>query len=474
MKKGDESSFEFVPVNSWTSMTEEDRQEIFAFCEGYKKFLDTAKTEREAVAAMVETFAQQGFLDFQTVISGQVSPKPGMKFYYNNRGKSLLAAVIGQEGPEAGFSIVGSHLDAPRLDWKPNPLYEESDFVYAKTHYYGGIKKYQWTAIPLALHGVVVKQDGSVVNVTIGEKEEDPVFTITDLLPHLASDQMQKTGVKLISGEQLNVTIGSIPALREEDEESCSVKKGILSLLHSRYGIRERDFASAELEVVPAFLARDIGLDRGLVGGYGQDDRVCAYTSFEAMLQLSQTPRRTAICFFSDKEEIGSVGTTGARSNLLETFVAELCYAMRPQEAPLVVTRRCLMASKMLSADVTAAFDPNYGEVSEKRNESYCGRGIAIAKYTGSRGKSGASDASAELVAEIISLFDSNNVPWQISEMGKVDQGGGGTIAQYMADLGIDVLDCGTAVLSMHAPFEVTSKADVYWTYRAYLSFFQR
>lgn len=468
-----EDSLEFTPVNSWTKMKEEDRQKIFAFCEGYKKYLDVAKTEREAVDVMVSCLAEKGFLNFQAVIDGKLAPKAGMKFYYNNRGKSLLAAVIGEEGPEAGFSIIGSHLDAPRLDWKPNPLYEENDFVLAKTHYYGGIKKYQWTAIPLALHGVVIRKDGTKVAISIGEKEEDPVFTITDLLIHLAADQMQKVGSKLISGEQLNVMIGSVPAFQGEEEEAQSAKRAILQLLQDRYGICERDFASAELEVVPAFPARDVGLDRGLVGAYGQDDRVCAYTSFQAMLDLEGTPRRTAICFFSDKEEIGSVGTTGARSNLLENFIAELCYAMKPNGSPMLA-RRCMTASKMLSADVTAAYDPSFSDVSERRNESYCGRGIALAKYTGARGKSGASDASAELVAEITSLFDADNIPWQISEMGKVDQGGGGTIAQYMADLGIDVLDCGTAVLSMHAPFEVTSKTDVYWTYRAYLSFFRR
>ncbi len=466
-------SLSYELKNGWKAMSAEHRTAAMAFCQDYIQFLNAAKTERESVSVMVTMLQQAGFADFSSYIDGTRPLKPGTKIYWINRDKALLAAVIGEQDPTLGMNMVGAHVDAPRLDFKPNPLCDDGGFVMAKTHYYGGIKKYQWVATPLAIHGVVVRQDGSKLTLSIGERAGDPVFYISDLLPHLAGDQMNNTASKVISGEQLKVVLGSVPACDDgDDAESCALKENLLQLLHDQYGLAERDFLRAEIEVVPAFKAGDVGLDRSLVGGYGQDDRVCSYTGLRALMDLKDVPARTAVCYLSDKEEIGSVGNTGARANWLENFVLELCHLWNPAYE-MVALRRALASTRFLSADVTAAFDPCYPEVYEKANSAFVGCGVAIAKYTGARGKSGASDASAELVASVIDAFDRASVPWQVAELGKVDAGGGGTIAQFMTDIGMDVLDCGVPVISMHSPYEVTSKADVYWTYRAYQAFLQ-
>lgn len=466
-----DKKFAYELKNGWQAMSENDRTASMDFCKDYIQFLNDAKTERESVQVMVAMLLQHGFVNFDTYLSGERTLKPGDKIYWVNREKALLAAVIGTADPTKGMHMVGAHIDAPRLDFKPNPLCEDSGFVMAKTHYYGGIKKYQWVAVPLAIHGVVIRKDGSKLELNIGEKAGDPVFYISDLLPHLAGDQLGKTASKVIAGEQLQVVLGSIPEQEDEAENvKTSLKETFLGLINREYGLTEGDFLRAEIEVVPAYPAGDVGLDRGLVGGYGQDDRVCSYTGLRALMDLNSIPEKTAVCYLSDKEEIGSVGNTGARANWLENFVLELCHAWNPSYE-MVALRRALSSTKFLSADVTAAYDPCYPEVYEKGNSAFAGCGVAIAKYTGSRGKSGASDASAELVAHVIDVFDGENIPWQIAELGKVDAGGGGTIAQFMTDIGMDVLDCGVPVISMHSPYEVTSKADVYWTYRGYRAF---
>ena len=468
---------EYKAKDGWQITDAEGRKAVFNFNEDYKKFLDNAKTEREATAELVKQAKAAGFICLDDYICGDKVDEdcaPGTKVYSVNRGKSCAFAVIGKEDPMLGMNMVGSHIDSPRLDFKPAPIYEDSGFVLAKTHYYGGIKKYQWVATPLSLHGVIILHGGRTVNVCIGEDESDPVLYISDLLPHLSQDQMAKPAHSAISGEMLNVMLGSVtPEKAPEGEEDKSLKTSILELLNSKYGITEGDFFRAELEIVPAAKAKDVGLDRGLVGAYGQDDRVCAYTSFRALLDLDIVPEKTTVVYMSDKEEIGSVGNTGARSCWLENLCLELVHLFNSNYG-MLETRRAMANTRFLSADVTAAFDPTFPEVSEKLNVSFCGKGIAFAKYTGSRGKSGASDASAELVADVLDVLDAANIPWQLTEMGKVDVGGGGTIAQFMADLGMDVLDCGTPVISMHSPFEVTSKADVYWSYRAYLAFMLR
>lgn len=464
-------SLSYEAKNGWQVMSDSQRKDAMLFCNDYIQFLNDAKTEREAVQVMVEMLRNHGFTDFSENISGNKTLQPGDKVYWVNREKALLAAVIGKQDPTLGMNMVGAHIDAPRLDFKPNPLCEDGGFVLAKTHYYGGIKKYQWVAVPLALHGVVIRKDGTKLELRIGEAAGDPVFYISDLLPHLASDQMGKTGAKVVAGEQLQVVLGSIPDQGEdEDSKKNSLKENLLKLIYECYEITESDFLRAEIEIVPAFRAGDVGLDRSLVGGYGQDDRVCAYTGLRALTDMTEVPEKTAVCYLSDKEEIGSVGNTGARANWLENFVLELCHAWNPSYE-MVALRRALSATRFLSADVTAAYDPCYPEVYEKGNTAYAGGGVAIAKYTGSRGKSGASDASAELVASVVDVFDGEDIPWQVAELGKVDAGGGGTIAQFMTDIGMDVLDCGVPVISMHSPYEVTSKADVYWTYRAYGAF---
>ncbi|MBQ3054484.1 MAG: aminopeptidase [Oscillospiraceae bacterium] len=435
-----------------TELSDAERAEMTALCKDYCDFITKAKIEREAVAESVQLAQAAGFVPY---VSG-MSLKAGDRIYYNNRGKGLMLAVIGTDPIDSGAAIVAAHIDAPRIDLKQNPLYESEELCLFKTHYYGGIKKYQWPAIPLELHGVVALKDGSVVTVSVGNQADDPIFTITDLLPHLGKDQMTKTMAEGVQGEALNVLIGSQPS----DAEKDAVKANILSLLNESYGIEEEDFISAELCVVPAFPARDLGFDRSMIGGYGQDDRVCAYPALRAILECT-APRRTAVCILADKEEIGSEGVTGMKSKAFDRFMEDIAVSLGG-------TLRALFANSFcLSADVSAAFDPTYPEVTEKRNTARLNYGVCLCKYTGSRGKSGASDASAEVVAFVRRIFDEANVKWQMCELGKVDQGGGGTVAMYMAERNIDTIDAGVPVLSMHAPFETVAKFDVYMTYRA-------
>ncbi len=449
-------------VTGWENISEENKQNIFKFSDEYIYFLNKVKTEREAVGFVKKMLDENGFKDINT----KESIKPGDKVYYINREKSLYAAVIGTKKLEDGLNLLGAHIDSPRLDLKPNPLYEDTGFAYLKTHYYGGIKKYQWTTIPLAIHGVIVKSNGEKITISIGEDEEDPIFTITDLLPHLATEQMDKKLKDGINGEDLNLLIGSIPD--SDKDESEKVKLNILKLLNEKYGIKEIDFVSSELEIVPAFKARSLGFDRSMVAAYGQDDRVCAYTCVRAMLDV-ENPEKTAVCILSDKEEIGSYGNTGMESHVFDMFISELLNKAGENRPNLLEKVFC--NSKMLSADVDAGLDPIYASVSEKNNAAYIGHGIGLNKYTGARGKSGASDANAEYVAEVRGIFEKAGIPYQVSELGRVDIGGGGTIAFILADKGIDVIDCGVPVLSMHAPFEVTSKFDVYCAYKAYSAF---
>ncbi len=455
--------------NVWEEVESKQRDEAYEFCEGYKKFLDISKTEREFVENTVDLIKEKGFISFEEIKAQGIRLETGMRIYNVIRNKAIILSVIGLENPIHGVNLLGAHIDSPRIDIKQNPLYEDSDFALLKTHYYGGIKKYQWVTIPLAMHGVVIKKDGQTVKVNIGEAEEDPVFTITDLLPHLAQKQMQEKMSDGITGESLNILFGSVPYIDDEKKVKEKVKLNILNILNEKYGIVEEDFLSAELEIVPAFKAKDIGLDRGLVGAYGQDDRVCAYTSVKAMLDM-ENPKRTAVCVLTDKEEVGSMGNTGAQSRFLENFLANLCNLTNENYNDLML-RNCLDYSKMLSSDVDAGYDPTYPEVSEKRNAGFLGRGVIITKFTGSRGKSGASDANAEYVGEVRKILNDNNIIWHTAELGKVDLGGGGTIAQYVANLGMDVVDCGVPILSMHAPFEVASKIDIYMAYKAYIAF---
>jgi len=448
----------------WEGIEKEKKEEIFLYCTNYMEFLNKSKTEREIVKSAKEIAEANGFKN----IREYESLKAGDKVYYNNRDKSMYLAVIGENSIEKGINIIGSHGDSPRLDLKPNPLYEESGFAYFKTHYYGGIKKYQWAAIPLAIHGIIVKPNGEKIDVVIGENEEDPIFTITDLLPHLAQEQMERKLKEGIKGEDLNLLIGSIPY--ENEKGADSVKLNIMSILNEKYGITEIDFVSSELEIVPAFRARSMGLDSSMVAAYGQDDKVCVYTSLTAMMELNN-PKTTAICIISDKEEIGSMGNTGMESHVFDTFISEILNKLGINRPNLLDQVFC--NSKMLSADVDAAYDPIYASVYEKNNAGFLGKGIGLNKYTGARGKSGASDANAEFVAMIRNIFEKENVKYEFSELGKVDIGGGGTIAYILANKGIDVIDCGVPVLSMHAPYEVTSKFDIYEAYRAYLAFWK-
>ncbi len=450
----------FTPKHAVKQMSAGEVSGADSFCEGYMNFLDAAKTEREAVNEAVELARSNGFRKFEW---GKYYPE-GSKIYFNNRGKSLILAVIGSLGLSAGARIAAAHVDSPRLDLKPNPVYEADEMAFFKTHYYGGIKKYQWTAIPLSLHGVVAKKDGTIVNVNIGEDEADPKFVITDLLIHLSGEQMKNTLADGIKGEALNILIGSRPF--DDSAESENIKLNILHILNEKYGITEADFQSAELEAVPAFKACDIGLDRSLIGAYGHDDRVCAYPALMALLDSEDT-ENTAVCVLTDKEETGSEGNTGLESCYLRYFIEDL--AKSEGLDPNVV----LSLSKCLSADVNAAYDPNYGDVYEKNNASFINRGVVITKYTGARGKSGTSDCSAEFMAEVRALLDENEVCWQTGELGKVDAGGGGTVAKFIARMNVDVVDVGVPVLSMHAPFEVVSKLDVYAAYRAFLEFFR-
>ena len=428
------------------------------YCEGYKAYLDAAKTEREAVATAIVLAEQKGFVPF--VIGKQYNA--GDKVYFNNRGKTVAFAVIGKEKADKGINITAAHVDSPRLDLKPNPLYEELELALFKTHYYGGIKKYQWTALPLALHGVFAKKDGSVVEVNIGEDDADPKFVINDLLPHLAREQSKRTLSDGIRGEELNVLIGSMPF--KSDEGSELVKLNILKILNEKYGVTEEDFLSAELELVPAAKACDIGFDRSLIGAYGQDDRVCAYPALTAILDVA-VPQKTAIAILTDKEEIGSMGNTGLQSDFLPHVVHDICLMQGCDETV------ALRNSKCLSADVNAGTDPTFQDVMERRNASFLNYGVVVTKYTGGGGKSSTSDASAEYVAEVRAMLDKAGIIWQTGELGRVDAGGGGTVAMYVANLGVDVIDLGVPVLSMHAPYETTSKLDVYMCYRAMYEF---
>ena len=449
--------------NGWKSKSEEEKSNILEYAKGYMNYMNCSKTEREIVASSKKIAEQNGFQD----IANCQELKSGDKVYYINREKSMYLAIIGEEPIENGLNIIGAHADSPRLDLKPNPLYEDTEFAYFKTHYYGGIKKYQWTTIPLAIHGIIVKTNGEKINICIGEDLEDPIFTITDLLPHLAQDQMKKKATEVIDGEDLNLLIGSIPF---EADVSEKVKLNILHILNEKYGVTEVDLLSSELELVPAMPCRSMGFDNSMIAGYGQDDKICVYSSLTALMNI-ENPKRTAVCIISDKEEIGSMGNTGMESHVFDTFISELLNKIGVNRPNLLEKVFC--NSKMLSADVDAALDPIYSSVSERNNSSYLGRGIGLNKYTGARGKSGASDANAEFVAEVRKILEQNHIAYQIAELGKVDVGGGGTIAYILANKGIDVIDCGVPVLSMHSPYEVTSKLDLYEAYRAYEAFWR-
>ncbi|MBQ4549523.1 MAG: aminopeptidase [Oscillospiraceae bacterium] len=442
-----------APKNGYARLSADDRAEMEVFAKGYAAFIDACKTEREAVSWAVAELKKRGFTE---LVPG-MNLKPGDRVYRNNRGKSLMAAVIGSESMNTGARICAAHIDSPRLDIKPNPLYEDAGLAFLKTHYYGGIKKYQWVTVPLALHGVVCRKDGTSVTVTIGEDENDPILMITDLLPHLAADQMQKTAATAIVGEQLNILLGSEPL---QGEGSDLVKLHMMKLLNEKYGIIEEDFLSAELSIVPAMKCREVGLDRSMLGAYGHDDRVCGYNCLYPLLTLDM-PKHTAVCLLADKEEIGSVGVSGMQSHAFETFIHDLCHATRGS------LYRCFENSFCLSADVSNAFDPNFAETSDRRNSAMLNMGVSIFKYTGSKGKGGCSDASAEAMGYIRSVLDKAGVIWQVGELGKVDQGGGGTVAAFMANRNIVTVDAGVPVLSMHAPMEIVSKLDCYMSMRA-------
>ena len=451
--------------SGWLETEDEKFSKIFEFCEGYMKFLNISKTEREFAANAKKVAEENGFRDINQI----EKLNSGDKVYFVNREKSIYFAVIGEEKLENGLNIVGAHIDSPRLDLKPNPLYEDGELAYFNTHYYGGIKKYQWTTIPLSIHGVIIKSNGEKITVNIGESETDPIFTITDLLPHLAKEQEAKRLREAIDGENLDLLVGSIPIL--DDETKNKVKLNILKILNEKYGITEKDFVSSELELVPAFKARSLGFDYGMVAAYGQDDKVCSYTALKALMEIER-PQKTAVCILSDKEEIGSMGNTGMESHVFDYFISELLNKTGENRPNLLEKVFCY--SKMLSSDVDAGFDPLYASVSDRDNSGYLSKGITLNKYTGARGKSGASDANAEYVAYIRNLFETNNIKYQVSELGKVDVGGGGTIAYILANKGVDVIDCGVPVLSMHAPYEVTSKFDIYEVYRAYKAFWTK
>lgn len=451
--------------SGWKDLDENTKNKVFALSKRYMDFLNVSKTEREFIKNARKMADEHGFRDIMEFSS----LKPGDKVYFVNREKSMYLAIIGEESIENGIHIIGSHVDSPRLDLKPNPLCEEGGLAYFKTHYYGGIKKYQWTTIPLSIHGVLVKANGEKMEVNIGEDENDPIFTITDLLPHLAQAQMEKKLKDGVEGENLSLLVGSIPY----DEKECTeqVKLNVLNILNKKYGITEADFTSSELELVPQFKARSLGFDESMVVAYGQDDKVCAFTSLAAMMELTNV-KKTAVCILSDKEEIGSMGNTGMESHMFDFFVSEVLNKLGVNRPNLLDKVFCF--SKMLSSDVDAGYDPLYASVSDKHNAGFIGKGISLNKYTGARGKSGASDANAEYVAWVRNVLESNCIKYQVAELGKVDIGGGGTIAYILANKGTDVIDCGVPVLSMHAPYEVTSKFDVYEAYRTYGAFWSQ
>lgn len=449
----------------WKSYTQEDKEKLEALAEGYRSFLDKGKTERECVAEAVRIAEKKGYVNLEEILAAGKTLKAGDKVYAVCMKKTVAMFNLGTRPLEEGMVILGAHVDSPRMDIKQNPLYEDAGLAFLDTHYYGGIKKYQWVTVPLAIHGVAVKKDGTVIDVVIGEDKEDPVFCVTDLLIHLAGEQLDKKGAKVVEGEALDILFGSIPLA---DKEKDAVKEGVLAILKEKYGIEEDDFLSAELEVVPAGEARDCGIDRSMVIGYGQDDRVCAYTSLEAMLEVDKT-EKTTCCLLVDKEEIGSVGATGMQSRFFENTVAEILDRMGGfSELEL---RRTLANSRMLSSDVSAAYDPAYASVFEKKNTAYFGKGIVFNKYTGSKGKVASNDANAEYLGSIRQMMDKHKVAFQTAEIGKVDAGGGGTIAYIMSLYGMEVIDSGVAVLSMHAPWEVTSKADIYEAKKGYVAF---
>ncbi len=451
--------------NVYKEMTPDERREMMDMCDEYRGFLDAGKTERECVKEAIKMAEENGFVPFKSLDS----LKPGDRIYFVNRKKNILLAVIGNGDITEGVNIVGAHIDSPRLDLKPNPLYQSKEMALLKTHYYGGIKKYQWTATPLAMHGVAYTKDGEQVEICIGEAEDDPVFCITDLLPHLAKDQMAKKLGDAIEGEALNILIGGM-GVNDTDIDD-SVKYNVLNILNITYGITEESFLSAEIELVPSQKAKNVGVDSSFVGGYGQDDRVCAFTALKSIFEVKE-PKKTALCLLVDKEEIGSTGNTGMLSKFFDMALAELIEKLTGK-CDIVTYNKVIRNSACMSSDVSAAVDPNYESAFERQNSSYAGHGMALMKYTGARGKSGASDASSEFVHEIISIMNKNGVIWQTCELGKVDQGGGGTIAMYVANLNMDVIDCGVPVLSMHSPFEVTAKGDIYMAYKAYKAFYK-
>lgn len=459
--------------NVWEKYPEGNkRNKVFEFAEEYRKFISSCKTERECVTDFINRAKAAGFVDLNQIIKEKTKLKAGDKVYANNIGKGLALFVMGKESLEKGMNILGAHIDSPRMDLKQDPLYEDNDFAMLDTHYYGGIKKYQWVTLPLALHGVIAKKDGTLVPVNIGDKPEDPVFGVSDLLIHLSSEQMEKKAAKVIEGENLDLIIGSIPVSEKEKEEKDTIKEkvkaNIMKILEKEYGIEEEDFLSAEIEVVPAGDARDYGFDRSMIMGYGHDDRVCAYPSFMAVMEM-KNPELTSVCLLVDKEEIGSVGASGMQSRFFENTVAEIINAAGDYSELKV--RRALKNSKVLSSDVSAAFDPNFPSVMTKRNTAYFGKGLVFNKYTGSRGKSGSNDADAEYMGFLRDMMDKNDVSFQTAELGKVDQGGGGTIAYILANYGMRVIDSGVAVLNMHAPWEIISKVDLYEAYRGYVAF---
>lgn len=463
MKKNEKE--EDKKLTAWEKYDEKQLKKVFELAEDYKKFISECKTERECTDRVIKIAKENGYKNLDKIIKENKQLKAGDKVYVNNMGKAVALFVIGEDSIEKGMKILGAHIDSPRLDLKQNPLYEDTDLALLDTHYYGGIKKYQWVTLPLAMHGVVVKKDGNKIDFIIGEEETDPVVGISDLLVHLSADQMDKKANKVIEGEDLNILIGSIPLKGEEKDK---VKANILKLLKDKYKMTEDDFLSAEIEVVPAGKARDYGMDRSMVMGYGHDDRICAYTSLEAILKIDK-PDKTCVCLLVDKEEVGSIGATGMQSKFFENTVAEVMD--RTGDYSELKLRRALKNSKMLSSDVSAAFDPNYTSVMEKKNSAYFGRGIVFNKYTGSRGKSGCNDANAEFMAELRNIMEKHDVSFQTAELGKVDQGGGGTIAYILASYNMEVIDCGIALHNMHAPWEVASKADIYETVKGYYAF---
>ena len=459
----------FSTKSAWNKYGKNDLIELEDLCTSYKKFLSDCKTERECVAYFIDVANKNNFKDLKQIIKNGEKLKKGDKVYYSKMDKTLILAIIGEEDLEKGFNIIGSHVDAPRVDLKQTPVYESDGLCFFDTHYYGGIKKYHWVARPMCLKGVVIKKDGEKININLGDNENDPYVGFSDLLPHLWKDQAVKKAMDVIEGEQLNLLVGNKPS---EKDSKNKVKLNIINILEEKYGICEDDLISAELQVVPAGPAKDYGLDRSMIVGYGQDDRVCAFTSFIAMLNLKKVPKRTCVCILADKEEIGSVGATGMESRLFENFSAELINSCRDYSD--LILKRALQNSYMLSADVTCAYDPNFPSETPKQSTAFFSNGVAISKYTGSRGKSGCNDANPEFLAKLRNIFDEDNVSYQLGELGKVDQGGGGTIAYFLAKYGMEVVDIGVPLQNMHAPFEVASKADIFEAYKSYCTFYKK